>query len=109
MNESQESQASALQRYEPAQQGIYSIETVVHITQTPRHAIGVYCRLGLISPVAEPEREGWKFDDEAIRELRRIERLRTVFGLELPALRMIVEMGREIECLREVLRGLRGR
>lgn len=109
MNENQADLSSALQRYEPASEEVYSIEAVVHLTQTPRHVIAVYCRHGLIAPVAPPEREGWRFDDEAIRELRRLERLRTEFDLELPVLRMIVEMGREIECLREELRLRRGR
>jgi len=107
MNETQESTSSALQRFEPVSEDIYSIEAVVHITQTPRHLIAVYCRHGLIAPIAPPEREGWQFDDEAIRELRRIECLRSEFGLELPALRMVVALRREIERLREEVRFLR--
>ena len=108
MNNIHQGAASTLQRFEPAPQDVYSIEAVVHITQTPRHLIAVYCRHGLIAPIAPPEREGWQFDDEAIRELRRIESLRAEFSLELPALRMVVELRREIERLREEVRFLRG-
>jgi DNA-binding transcriptional MerR regulator len=86
---------------------IYSIEAVVHVTQTPRHQIAVYCRHGLISPVTAPEREGWWFDGEAIRELRRIECLRVDYGMNLAGLRVISELFREVERLREEVRALR--
>jgi DNA-binding transcriptional MerR regulator len=109
MNETQPTTSSALQRFEPMPEKVYSIEAVVHITQTPRHLIAVYCRHGLITPIAPPESEGWQFDDEAIRELRRIECLRTEFGLPLPALRMMTELQREVERLRDEVRFLRGR
>ena len=81
MNEISYSTASALQRFEPVRDAVYSIEAVVHITQTPRHLIAVYCRHGLIAPLAPPEIEGWRFDDDAIRALRRLEGLRTELGL----------------------------
>lgn len=109
MNETHQGTSSALQRFEPAAADVYSIEAVVHITQTPRHLIAVYCRYGLISPIAPPEREGWQFDDEAIHELRRLRSLRAEFGLPLPALRMLAEQRREIARLREEVRFLRGR
>lgn len=101
--------SSTLQPFEPVPEEVYSIETVVHLTQTPRHLIAVYCRHGLITPLGPPETEGWQFDDEAIRELRRLECLRTEFGLPLPALRMMVELQREVERLRIEVRFLRGR
>jgi DNA-binding transcriptional MerR regulator len=108
MNETQQSTSSALQPFEPVPEEIYSIEAVVHITQTPRHLIAVYCRHGLITPIAPPELNGWQFDTEAIRELRRIEHLRTEFGLALPVLRMIADLQREVERLRDEVRFLRG-
>ena len=109
MKENDPPTSSTGQPFEPVPEDVYSIEAVVHITQTPRHLIAVYCRHGLIAPVGEPAREGWQFDDEAIRELRRIERLRTEFELELPAVQLIVEMRRELERLRDEVRFLRSR
>ncbi len=100
-------ESTALQPFEAAAQDVYSIETVVHLTQTPRHQIAVYCRLGLISPVAAPEREGWWFDHEAIRALRRIERLRVDYDMNLAGLRVIADLFREVERLREEVRALR--
>jgi DNA-binding transcriptional MerR regulator len=107
MEETDQSSSAAPPPFEPMVEDAYSLETVVHITQTPRHQIAVYCRHGLIAPVTAPEREGWWFDQEAIRELRRIESLRHHYGMNLAALRVCVELYREVERLREEVRALR--
>ncbi len=99
--------STALQSFEPAVDEIYSIEAVVNITHTPRHQIAVYCRHGLVSPVAPPEQEGWWFDQEAIRELRRIEFLRQDYAMGLAGLRLVSELVHEVERLREEVRQLR--
>jgi DNA-binding transcriptional MerR regulator len=107
MQEADQSASTTAQPMEPLVEDVYSIETVVQITQTPRHQIAVYCRHGLISPVTAPEREGWWFDDEAIRVLRRIERLRIDYDMNLAGLRVISALFREVERLREEVRALR--
>ncbi len=99
--------STALQLCEPMAADVYSIETVVHITHTPRHQIAVYCRHGLISPVTAPERDGWWFDQEAIRVLRRIECLRVDYDMNLAGLRVISALFCEVERLREEVRALR--
>ena len=99
--------STAPQPFEPMGEGVYSIETVVQITQTPRHQIAVYCRHGLISPVTAPERDGWWFDDETIRTLRLIECLRVDYDMNLAGLRVITELLREVERLHEEVRVLR--
>ena len=107
MQNADERPLTALQPFEPIAEDVYSIETVGHITQLPRHRIAVYCRHGLISPVTAPERDGWWFDHEAIRVLRRIEYLRVDYDLNLAGLRVISELFREVERLREEVRALR--
>ena len=107
MKEADQSESTALQPFEPMGEDVYSIETVVHITRTPRHQIAVYCRHGLIAPVTAPERDGWRFDHEAIRALRRIECLRAEYNMNLAGLRVISELLREVERLREEVRALR--
>jgi DNA-binding transcriptional MerR regulator len=107
MNDADQNESAALPRFEPTDEGVYSIETVVQITRTPRHQIAVYCRHGIIAPVIAPEREGWWFDHEAIRELRRIESLRVDYGLSVEGLRVVAELFREVERLREEVRTLR--
>jgi DNA-binding transcriptional MerR regulator len=107
MTKAVQGESGALQPFEPLEQDLYSIDTLVHLTQTPRHQIAVYCRHRLISPVTPPEREGWWFDHEAIRMLRRIERLRVDYDMNLATLRAITELLREVEWLREEVRVLR--
>jgi DNA-binding transcriptional MerR regulator len=107
MHDADESPPTALQPFEPVPTDLYSIETVVHITQTPRHQIAVYCRHGLISPISSPEQDGWWFDHEAIRELRRIECLRIDYDMNLAGLHVISELFREVERLRDEVRVLR--
>ena len=107
MEDADQSPPTAQPPSEPTMEDVYSIETVVHITQTRRHQIAVYCRHGLISPVTAPERDGWWFDHEAIRVLRRIECLRAYYDLNLAGLRVISELFREVERLQEEVRALR--
>jgi DNA-binding transcriptional MerR regulator len=107
MQDADENPLTALQPFEPLAADVYSIETVVHITRTPRHQIAVYCRHGLISPVTVPELDGWWFDHEAIRMLGRIERLRVDYALNLAGLRIVSMLFREIEHLRDEVRDLR--
>jgi DNA-binding transcriptional MerR regulator len=87
----------------------YAIETVAEITGTPKHTIAVYCRHGMISPIGEPEEEGWTFDDEAILKLRHIEQLRMQYGVNLAGLRLMTSLMNELEELRREIRFLRGR
>jgi DNA-binding transcriptional MerR regulator len=42
---------------------------------TTRRTILVYCKHGLLTPVVDPVDNGYYFNDEAIRMLRRIEAL----------------------------------
>src|SRR3954464_12319655 len=99
MNESNPNQTSALQEFDPLPEDIYSIETVVQLTQASRHQIAVYCRHGLISPISIPEREGWWFDHESIRQLRQLEALRDDYAMNLEALRITAKLVREVERL----------
>jgi hypothetical protein len=101
MNESHQNPTLAMRRFEAEPKGIYSIEAVALITQTPRRLIAIYCRDGLIAPVAPPERDGWRFDGDSVCALRRIEELREEFDLNLRTLRMIAGLWRENERLRE--------
>jgi len=86
-----------------------AIETVAEITHTSRHLIVVYCRHGLIRPVANPEESGWLFDEEVIHRLRHIETLRTQFGMNLDGVRTFLDLSNDLEELRNELRFWRGR
>lgn len=107
MNGPAHSATTDLQKFELGGDEIYSIETVTHLAQVSRHQIAVYCRHGLIAPVTAPERDGWWFDHETIRVLRRLEWLRDDYRMTLEALQVTARLFREVERLREEVRSLR--
>lgn len=99
----------ALQPYEPDPHLFYTIETAARLSQVSRRMIALYCRQGLVSPVADPVSDGWVFDDEGIRRLRQIEHLRGTCGINVAAIGLILRLLDEVEDLRRELRFLRHR
>lgn len=100
---------SAVELFEPAQNATYSIEEAARLTQVPRRLIAVYFRHGLVTPAANPEIGGWYFDNEGIRTLRQIERLQSSLGMNLMAVKLVLQLGHEVELLRREVRFLRRR
>ena len=98
---------SALELFRPAPETIYSIEEAARLAQVPRRLIAVYFTHGLVSPAADPDVGGWYFDDEGIRTLRQMERLRNSLGMSLTAVRLVLELSHEVERLRQEVRFLR--
>jgi DNA-binding transcriptional MerR regulator len=94
MKESPESQS--LQIFEPDPGTVYSIEITERLTQIPRRTIAIYVKHRLVSPVVE-QSGGMFFNEEAIRMLRRIEQLRTSYGVNLPGIKMIMRLVEELE------------
>ena len=97
----------ALEVFEPAPGSIYTIEQAAHLAGIPRRAIAVCFRHGLVEPALDPDLEGWYFDDEAIRTLRQIERLRESMGMSLSGVKLVLELTQEVERLRQEVRFLR--
>jgi DNA-binding transcriptional MerR regulator len=98
---------TALEVFEPVPDILYSIEQTAHLAQIPRRLIAVYFRYGLVSPVVDPDVGGWYFNDEAIRTLRQIEYLRNSAGMNLTAVKMVLDLMHELERLRREVRSLR--
>jgi DNA-binding transcriptional MerR regulator len=98
---------SALELFEPAPEATYSIEEAARLAQVPRRLIAVYFRYGLVSPAADPDTGGWYFDDEGVRTLRQIERLRSSLGMNLTAVKLVLELTQGVERLRQEVRFLR--
>jgi DNA-binding transcriptional MerR regulator len=90
----------AVQVFEPEAHSIYSIEAAEHLTQLPRRTILIYCKHGLVSPASDADWDGFWFDDEAIRRLRNIERLRARCGVNLAGIRLFLDLIREVQELR---------
>jgi DNA-binding transcriptional MerR regulator len=108
MNLPNEIAADAVQLFEPALDAVYTIEAAGRLVRVPRRMIALYSKHGLVSPVVDPACGGYYFNDEAIRTLRRIEYLRTVCGLNLVGIKMILHLMNEVERLRTEARFLRG-
>jgi len=66
----------------------------------PRRLIAIYCKHGLVSPVVDPACGGFYFNDEAIRILRRIDYLRSICGINLVGIKMILHLMKNVEDLR---------
>ncbi len=81
----------------------YSFESVVAITGVDRATIIEYCQTGLL-PVAVEQVEGMEFDDQMINLIRRVERLRTIHGINQTGIRMIMDLTDELERLRQELK-----
>jgi len=95
---------NALQIFEPGPQTVYTIEVAAQLAEVPRRLIVIYYKHGLVSPVTDPGRSGWYFDDEAIRTVRRIEYLRSACGLNLAGVKLVMALMDEVERLRAELR-----
>ena len=106
MNIAEEVPVRTLQRFEPDPEAVYTIEAAAHLAHVQRHRILVYCKQGLVSTVSTPERAGYVFNDEGIRALRQIEYLQTEQGINLAGTRIILELLKEVERLRNEVRFL---
>ncbi|MFZ4764539.1 MAG: MerR family transcriptional regulator [Roseimicrobium sp.] len=85
----------------------HNLEDTADLTGLPRRTILLYSKAGLVSPAADPETEGWHFNEESLRTLRRIEQLRAAYGANLSGLKLMLELMDEVERLRAALRFLR--
>lgn len=94
----------ALEIFEPALAGTYAIDEVAHLAGMPRRMILVCWKQGLIAGFVDPVDGGYRFGSEAIRTLRRVEALREVCGFNVVGLKLMFELTREVERLRERVR-----
>jgi len=93
----------AIQPFEPDPHTVYTIEAAAHFAQMSRRMILVYCKHGLISPAAEPREHGYCFNGDAVRTLRRIEDLRTVSGIDVVGIKIILNLSNTVEELRSIV------
>ena len=81
----------------------YSLKTVVSITGVNRETLIEYCEHGLL-PVAAEQVEATEYDDELIGLIRRVENLRSIHGINLAGIQMILNLTNEVENLRRELK-----
>jgi MerR HTH family regulatory protein len=64
-------------------------------------------KYGLVSLAVDPIGNGYYFDRDAIRTLRRIESLRSVCGDDLPGIKIILDLMSQLERLQSEVRSTR--
>ena len=99
MNASENVRVSTHQLFEPDANVVYAIGELERLTRVPQRTILSYCRRGLLSPAKESEWGGVYFDHDAIRALRRIEHLRSDFGIHPGGIKLIFDLTNEVERL----------
>lgn len=88
--------------FEADLEATYTIEVIARLAGVDSEMILHYREHGLIVPVQAETPE--RFDNEALRLLRRLEHLRTSHELSLPALKLVRGLMAELEQAREQLR-----
>ncbi|MCB1131734.1 MAG: MerR family transcriptional regulator [Verrucomicrobiae bacterium] len=81
--------------HDPGDGGTYSLEVAARITGLSSETIVHYQETGVL---------GRSLDDESLRTLRRIGHLRDAVGVNEPGIRLILELARQLETLRDQMR-----
>ena len=87
---------------DPAQ--IYDISVAASYSETQPELILDYCRIGVITAAKRDDSDNLYFDDDAIYWLRQIRSLRTEGEVNRAALRLILDLRRQVESLKRELR-----
>ncbi len=96
-----------LELFQPKPDVLYTLDTAAHIAGVPRRSILIYCRAGFVRTVFQPPYGVMAFTEEAIHTVRRIERVRTLHGLDLALIKTMFSLIDEVERLRAEVRFLR--
>jgi MerR family transcriptional regulator/heat shock protein HspR len=93
-----------IQLFDPPPDAIYTIEATSHLVSVSRRTILVYCKYHLLSPATVTTDQGYYFDGDAIRTLRRIEVLRTICGDDLAGIKIILDLTAALDRLQSDVR-----
>ncbi|HYY12929.1 MAG TPA: MerR family transcriptional regulator [Chthoniobacterales bacterium] len=98
-----------IQLFDPPPDAVYTIEVTSQLANVSRRTILVYCKHHLLSPATARSGDGYYFDGEAIRTLRRIEALRSVCGDDFVGIKIILDLTAALERLQSDVRQQFGR
>jgi MerR HTH family regulatory protein len=99
--------SSKTQARERDRDSVYTIQVICEIAGVPRRTIISYQEHGLIAPVATAGAGAQRFNDEALRALRRIEHLRIRYEMNLRTLKFTLGLLDELERLQNDVRARR--
>lgn len=85
----------------------YTLDVLCELVGVSSKTILHYQEHGLIVPAGNSGRAARRFDDEALRTIRRIEHLRTRYEMNLSSLKFTLRLLHELEQLRDDLRSRR--
>ena len=91
----------------PSNQAPYTLEELAQLSGVSPALVQRYVDEGLLEPVAGNLRTSFFFDDNALFELRRIQRLRRELGVNIAGVAVIHELQRQIDELKAELDRLR--
>ena len=87
----------------PSNQAPYSLEELARLGGMSPALVQRYVDEGLLEPLAGHARTAWFFDDNALFELRRIQRWRRELGLNIPGVVVVRNLLRQIDDLKAEL------
>ena len=96
-----------LRMLSPSSRAPYTLEELASQAGTSPALVQRYLEEGLLEPVAGNARTAWFFDDNALFELRRIQRWRRELGLNIPGVAVVRDLLRQIDDLKAELERLR--
>jgi MerR family transcriptional regulator, heat shock protein HspR len=91
----------------PSNQAPYTLEELARLGGVSPALLQRYVDEGLIDPIAGNMRTSFFFDDNALFELRRIQRLRRELGVNIAGVAVIHELQRQLDDLKAELDRLR--
>lgn len=93
--------------FHPHPDTLYPLETIARLAGVERRTVLIYCRHGMLRPVRQGPEESWLFANEDLRLVRQIEHLRASHAINLPGIRIILELSARIAELEQEVRFLR--
>jgi DNA-binding transcriptional MerR regulator len=107
MDDASEMAVVRLRIVSPASRAPYSLEELARQAAVSPALVERYLDDGLLAPIAGNARTAWFFDDNALFELRRIERLRHELGLNIPGVAVVHDLLQQIDELKAELQRLK--
>ena len=96
-----------LRMISPSNQAPYTLDELARLGGVSPALVQRYFDDGLLEPVAGNARTAWFFDDNALFELRRIQRLRHELGVNIAGVAVIHDLLRQIDELKAELERIR--